>query len=268
MNTLISIITPCFNSKDYIERCILSVLSQTYKNIEYIVIDGGSTDGTIETLEKYKNRIKYISEKDNGNYDAIKKGFSMAKGEILSWIDSDNYYYSNDVIEKIIEKLALDKSDLIITNAYSVYSNSKKIELVDPTSKEISSINLINKGNYFKPECTFYKKELYDKSEGLDLKYKLLADYDLLIKILRQNPKISKLKIVSAVYEIRPNALLRKYFFQSWKDSFEIGRKYNRKFTVKIKFYLLFFIATIRYFLVSLIKKNKKLENSVLKIFK
>ena len=91
MSLKISVVTVCYNMAQYIETTIKSVLSQDYPNLEYIVIDGGSTDGTQQIIEKYKDQLAYyVSEPDNGMYDAINKGFSKATGDIIAWINADD----------------------------------------------------------------------------------------------------------------------------------------------------------------------------------
>ncbi len=264
----ISIITPSYNSKNYIEKCINSVISQSYKDIEYIIMDGLSDDGTLDILNKYKDKIKFFSEKDNGNYDAIKKGFEKATGDVITWIDSDNYYYSDDVIEKIMKAFISNELELVVTNCYYHYEGSKKMHVVSPARNKINRKTLINSGNIFMPECVFYKKNLYEKSGGLNLKYKLLADYELWIKMLNSHPKLDLIPMISSVYEVRSDALLRKNFLLSWKESFLIGNIYNRNFFIKIKFYFLYIKSQIRYSIVSIINKNKNLKNFLIRHFR
>ena len=100
---LVTIVTPSFNQGQFIEETILSVLNQTYKNIQYIIVDGGSTDKTMEVVNKYRDRVDIIiHEKDKGQADAINKGFRLAKGELVGWINSDDILYP-DCLESIVE---------------------------------------------------------------------------------------------------------------------------------------------------------------------
>ena len=107
---LVSIITPSFNSHKYIEGTIRSVMGQNYPNIEHIIVDGASSDGTIDILMKYDRQIKWISEPDKGMYEAINKGFSIAKGEILTYINSDDLYYSENVVNTVVDAFEKNKS--------------------------------------------------------------------------------------------------------------------------------------------------------------
>lgn len=101
---LVSIVTPAFNCAEYLEETILSVRSQNYPHIEHVVVDGGSQDGSIDILKKYDGQIKWISEPDNGMYDAINKGFVMAEGDILSYINADDLYYAKDSISLVVNE--------------------------------------------------------------------------------------------------------------------------------------------------------------------
>ena len=117
-NILVSVITVVFNNKQYIENTIHSVINQTYKNIEYIIIDGGSTDGTMEIVKKYKNSIDYIiSEKDNGIYDAMNKGIKLASGKWINFLNSGDTFNN----KKVIEKISFNK----FWNHTIIYGNAK-----------------------------------------------------------------------------------------------------------------------------------------------
>ena len=109
----ISVITPSYNQGQYIEETILSVLNQNYPNLEYIIMDGGSTDNTVEVIMKYADKITFwVSEKDKGQADAINRGFKKATGDILCWLNSDDYYFS-ETLKYVAENLDINKKEIL-----------------------------------------------------------------------------------------------------------------------------------------------------------
>ena len=121
----VTIITVCYNSEVYIENCIKSVLGQTYKNIEFIIVDGLSTDGTLKKIKKYSENIsRILSEPDQGIYDAMNKGIKISKGEIIGFLHSDDLYANQNIISKVVE---IFKDDASIDACYAdlIYVSSQ-----------------------------------------------------------------------------------------------------------------------------------------------
>lgn len=183
---LVSIITVVFNNKDFIEFSIKSVLGQTYNNIEYIIIDGGSTDGTIDIIKKYKNRIaKFISEPDKGIYDAMNKGIKMATGEIIGILNSDDFYANERVIEEVFNAISEKKAD--ISWGDLVYVDQKNVDKIIRYWKSSEYKKDLFKRGWLPPHPTFFvKKWVYQKYGVFRLEFPISADYEIMLRFLER----------------------------------------------------------------------------------
>jgi len=180
----VSIITVVYNRLNYIEQAILSVINQTYNNLEYIIIDGGSTDGTIDIIKKYEDKIDYwISEPDKGMYFALNKGITLAKGQLIGICHSDDYFCSEDTIEKIVEIYKNIEADVYYGDAIQI------IETISGTRlrKIRSRADLILKThNSIIHPATFISKEVLNKYGLYNTKYKSAADYELMVRLMKK----------------------------------------------------------------------------------
>lgn len=171
---MISVITVSYNAVSTIEQTILSVINQTYSNIEYIIIDGGSTDGTIDIIRRYEDKIAYwVSEPDRGIYDAMNKGASKANGEYIAFLNSDDWYELDAV--SIIAQFADGKTDLI-SGIIKLYKNN-----IFLYAHGASMDNIYNE--MIAHPSTFMRRDLFGELGGYDLTYSYVADYDLMLRL-------------------------------------------------------------------------------------
>lgn len=184
MLPIISIITPSYNQGQFIEETILSVLNQIYKNIQYIIIDGDSTDNTMEILEKYRDRIDIIiHEKDKGQTDAINKGFKLAKGDLVGWINSDDILYP-ECVEKIVNFYTKTPNAVIIYNNYQhiIDRNNKVKQLIhlEIPNRE----HLLCKDYRIIQQGSFYNSDIVHRIDYLNDKLHYCMDLDLWLRLL------------------------------------------------------------------------------------
>lgn len=181
---LCSIITVCFNSEKTIEKTIESVLNQTYKNIEYLIIDGKSTDCTMEIVKKYEplfeGRMKCVSEPDKGIYDAMNKGIRMASGKLIGIINSDDYYEPT-AVEDMVSAMS-DESYQILYGAMRILKEGVE------RSISIGSHLFLREGMIGHPAC-FVTKRLYDELGVYDTQFVSAADYDFMLR-MAENPNV------------------------------------------------------------------------------
>ena len=182
----VSIITVSYNSVKTIEDTIKSVLSQTYLDIEYIIIDGGSTDGTIEIINEYKNKIaKFVSEPDRGIYDAMNKGVKLAAGEIIGALNSDDFYADNKVIVEVADKMRETSADVCWGDLVYVDRNNTDKIIRFWKSSEYREGKF--KRGWHPPHAAFFvKKQAYDKYGLFNLNFKIAADYELMLRFLEK----------------------------------------------------------------------------------
>ena len=186
MNPKITIITVCYNSEKTIEDTLQSVVNQLYPNIEYIIVDGGSTDNTLAIIDKYKNKISVlISEKDNGIYDAINKGIGLATGDIIANLNSDDFYIDNHVITDVVATFEKEKTDALYADLYYVDAIDTNKIIRYWKSKQYKE-GLFLKG-WMPPHPTFFvKKEVYQKYGLFDLQFKSAADYEIMLRFIHR----------------------------------------------------------------------------------
>lgn len=217
----ISIITITYNSQQTVEETIKSVLSQNYPDIEYLIIDGKSKDGTLRIVNKYENKIsKIISEKDNGLYDALNKGIKHATGDVVGLLHSDDLYTDENVISKIAARF---KSNPELEGVYAdlVFVNRNDLSKVMRTWKS----GEYHEGDFLKgwmpPHPTFFvKRNCYEKYGFFNTKLKLSADYELMLRFIHKN----KLKIdylPETIVKMRMGGVSNVSFFVKLKANIE-----------------------------------------------
>lgn len=215
----ITIITVVYNNVLGIEATINSVLNQTYKNIDYIIIDGGSTDGTVEKIKKYVDRISlFISEKDTGIYNAMNKGLVYAKGKWVLFLNSGDWLYAVDTISTVC---------CHIDESIDVFYGDQCFDYGDKKIIKCSDSSLCNFSKYmplFHP-ATLVKRELL-KEHPFDEKYKIAADYKQLYSLYLEGYSFKKINIVISNFEA-VSGVSNINYSQAMKENFKVRSKEN-----------------------------------------
>lgn len=241
----LSIITINYNNKNGLQKTIESVLSQSWKEFVYIIIDGGSTDGSKDLIIQHRDRINYwISEPDNGIYHAMNKGISVADGEYLLFLNSGDWLFSNNIIEKIYSHL--NTSDIIYGDVMYINSEGKEWLHLSPT--ELSLYSLGYQWNSLPHQAMFIKKELFIKYGNYNEQFKIVADWAFYLKALfKYNASYKKINETITYYDFNG--------FSSKPENEPLQRKERKKV-----------LATYFSNYDVLIKKQETLEAEVWKI--
>jgi len=197
----ISIVTPSYNQGKFLERTILSVLNQNYPNLEYIIIDGGSTDESVEIIKHYEQYLKYWhSKQDAGQAFAIREGFERATGDILGYLNSDDILLSRalqivaDIFSKE-QKIQCLAGDCINIDAEDKYLFTRYSRT--QTYKHMLFDTMLN----CQP-ATFWRREVYDKVGGIDVNFQYCMDYDLFLRMLKDIGKMFSIPVILAAFRV------------------------------------------------------------------
>jgi glycosyltransferase involved in cell wall biosynthesis len=252
---LISVITVCFNSEKYLEETIKSVINQSYSNIEYIIVDGGSTDGTLNVIRKYEKYIsKWISEPDDGIYDAMNKGIKMSNGELIGILNSDDWY-EKDAINRVIDFYFQKKEPGIIHGKLNIYQNENFVKTKSPDLSAEAKINFA-----WHPTC-FVPKKIYNKNGLFKKNYKVAADSEFLLRLKKNNVNFYFLNFPIT------NFRLGGASDNTWKhslESFKVHKEYYSFFLAFKLFYRKTFLKEINKTIKRLLgeKVRKKISNA------
>jgi glycosyltransferase involved in cell wall biosynthesis len=251
----ISIVMPVFNAVQYISAAIKSVLAQNYPNLELIVIDGGSNDGTVSAIEQYSNQITYwVSEPDEGQTNALNKGFSHASGELCAWLNADEEYLP-DTLNKVAKIYAADKSvDLIfggrILLDLTCHPSRETIQLLPA----IAPFNLtMYTGRILFTDATFWSKSLHEMTGVLDeINYSRYAmDVDWLLRISGNSKKFARIDEPLSVFKLHGKNITTEGDSLGKRFNERIRRDYAESHNIsKIKIFLgwVFYSTLLRYF--------------------
>lgn len=237
---MISIVTPTYNSAEYLEECILSIKGQRRQNYEHIIVDGCSTDGTLDIIRKHEGTypMRWISERDGGMYEAIAKGFRMAEGDIFAWLNSDDMYlpWATYSMERLMQGGKVQWCCGIPT-----HYNAAGMQYVRFFRIPLYAWPLLKKGWYdgqrlewIQQESSFWTRGLYEKSGGLNTGLKYAGDYDLWCKFAQHAPLYTTNVVLSGfrMHEGQKSEAMEKY--RAEQPPF--GKR--ERFLAKHRFYL------------------------------
>lgn len=217
----ISIITATYNSDKTIIDCLNSIFNQTYKNYEVIIIDGLSTDNTLNLVSSFSSDVRIFSESDKGIYDAMNKGIALATGDVIAILNSDDLFFSNEILELIVSKFELDKNlDMIYGNiVYVQQSNTDKI-----VRKWISKDyyrNYFEDGNVPPHPSLFLRKRVYETAGCFNLDLKLASDYEFMLRIFKKFD-FKSIFMNRCLVKMRLGGATNKTYFNIFNQNIEI----------------------------------------------
>lgn len=216
----ITIVTACYNSEAYLEDCIKSILNQTYDNIEHIIVDGKSTDHTLDIIKRYdgKYNMKWISEPDHGMYDAICKGFDMATGDIYAWLNSDDMYlpWACELVAQVMSKTDIQWCTGIPCH-YTERGVAYNVAQITPSFPQRFIRKGYNDGRvatFLEQESMFWSKELWDKCGSVMANYRYAGDYHLWKEFAKYQPLVTLDSVISGfrIHEGQKSSDREKYY--------------------------------------------------------
>ena len=219
---LISVITVVLNGEKYLEEAILSIIKQTYNNIEFIIIDGGSTDRSLDIIQKYENNIDlWISEKDSGLYNAMNKGIALSSGDFVGFVGSDDYLYLN-TLEKLAKAAQKETIDYTVGPVDIIRENGQ------PKEKILVLPNFLMQNRFIFDMAThhlsFYvSRKIINKIGNFDENFNIRSDYDMTIRVISKSKK--KFNFTDSVGSFREGGVSGSY--SSYFENFSILRKHG-----------------------------------------
>jgi glycosyltransferase involved in cell wall biosynthesis len=233
MNPNVSIITVCYNAEEFIENAINSVLNQRYTNIEYIIIDGSSTDNTVPIINKYKSKIAFfLSEPDNGMYEAMNKGIKAATGDILYFLNSDDIFYDEYIVENVVKMFQKNN------DAELIYG---PIIIRYPTTNEsfIQTHDSITKSYFIEgaicQQAMFYKASSFKKCGLFDDTYKVVGDYEWVLRAFyKYNIKRKYYRGIIAIFRNGGMCSSEKFSNLHDKERRKAMKQYFNIFNIKL----------------------------------
>jgi glycosyltransferase involved in cell wall biosynthesis len=236
---LVTIVTPSFNQAPFLEKTILSVLEQDYPNLEYFIMDGGSTDGSLEIIKRYEDRITgWVSEPDQGQTDAINKGFARAQGQFLAWINSDDTYNPGAVREAV--QFLLEHPDVGL-----VYSDANFIDIQEKVigkfpAAQTDHTRLLQGYVHIPQQTAFFRIDLWKKVGPLDPTFYFAMDYDLWVRLSNLAMLVYFPGKVWANFRLHGDAKTIASDERCWPEMLRVHRREGGSWfsVILIKFYL------------------------------
>ena len=239
MTNKISVITVCYNAEASIGNTLKSVLDQTFKGYEYVIIDGASKDSTLKIIEEYKAEfedkginVTLISEKDNGIYDAMNKAVKYCTGEWLLYLNADDSLADPDVLKDMFETKDYEEFDVVYGDNYRVKGDQRKLDHAD------KDIEALRDFKFFCHQATFTRRRVFDKI-SFDLQFKLCADYDFFLQAYLTGYKFHYENRVVCVYSVEGTS--NKDYYRTILDNYNVKIKHGlerKSWTVKIKAFI------------------------------
>lgn len=241
----VSVVTPAYNSAATIARCVSSIKAQTYQNIEHIVIDGGSTDGTVELLHELG--VRCISEPDAGIYHAMNKGVRMASGEIIHILNSDDWYSDNEVVATMVQLMESGNYDLCHAQISQVDALGNEVCV---NGVNVDKSQLLKKMKVAHPSC-FVRASVYQRFGDFSQGFRIAGDYDF---ILRVWGKVSVGFLPKRIVQMQMDGMSSGNPMKSYKDSLAVSLAHGRSVLPSV---FTFCYETVKHYLIMYVRRNR-----------
>lgn len=245
----ISIVTPSYNHARFLERTILSVLNQNYPNLEYIIIDGGSTDGTLEIIQKYEKYLSYwVSEKDRGQVYALNKGFSIATGDIIGWQNSDDVYMPCAFKQTAEQFLKYSDVDIVFGNTILIDENDTVIGELRFTP--FSLLTHVYEGMSIANQSSFWARDVFSRIGMLDTRFQFSMDYEFFLRAVKNNIKFKLFHAYFGAFRVHPAAKSSTVTHISEGDHRNINCLYKKRLVLSFPLRIISLLRRCFYYVI------------------